>query len=183
MNFTRRFAFAAAVAAVTLTGAQAQAASASELAARGQASLNNLYSVSPRSRLFAHHALAVLVFPRIYKAGFVVGAQTGDGVLFVRGRPTAYYNISAASFGLQAGGQAFSSAMYFMNRRALGYLHSSSGWALGSTPNIVVVDVGAAATANTTNLTQDVYIFNYAAKGLMAGIDLHASKITEIHPN
>jgi lipid-binding SYLF domain-containing protein len=125
----------------------------------------------------------VLIFPHILKGGLVFGAQTGNGVLFVGGRPAGFYNISAASFGLQAGGQSFSSAIFFMNDRALDYLHRSDGWAIGTAPNIVIIDTGAAADANSTTMTQDVYIFPFAQKGLMAGIDIHASKITAIHPD
>jgi lipid-binding SYLF domain-containing protein len=110
----------------------------------------------------------------------VFGAETGDGVLFVGGRPDGYYNTSAASFGLQIGGQEFSMAMFFMNDRGLGYLHRSGGFALGTAPNIVVVDAGTAVVANSTTLTQDIYVFPFGQKGLMAGIDIHGSKITPI---
>ena len=185
MKFTRRSALAAAFAMASLMGPMAGAAHASarQLSLDGQRALDKLYSESPRARSLGRSARAILIFPSIIKGGFVFGAQTGNGVLLVRGRPTGYFNISAASFGLQAGGQAFSSAMFFMNERALAYLRKSGGFALGSAPNIVVVDQGAAADANSTTLTQDVYVFPFAQKGLMAGIDIHGSKITRIHPD
>lgn len=185
MNFTRRSALAAALAAASLFGPLAGAAhaSAAQLTLDGQRALDKLYAESPRARFLSRNARAVLIFPSIIKGGFVFGAQTGNGVLLMHGRPAGYYNISAASFGLQAGGQAFSSAMFFMNDRALAYLHRSGGFALGSAPNIVVVDRGAAADATTTTLTQDVYVFPFAQKGLMAGIDIHGSKITQFRPD
>ncbi|HEY7900120.1 MAG TPA: lipid-binding SYLF domain-containing protein [Caulobacteraceae bacterium] len=186
MNLNRRTALAAAIAAVSLAGASAPAQArpgAADLTSSGRQSLDMLYATEPKARFYARHALAVLVFPSIYKGGLMVGAQTGDGVLFMGGRPSGFFNASAVSFGLQAGGQKYSAAMFFMNRRALGYLHRSGGWAIGSTPNVVIVNTGAALEANTTNLTQDVYIVPFGQKGLMAGIDIHASKITEIHPN
>jgi lipid-binding SYLF domain-containing protein len=186
MSSTRRSTIAAGLAAAGLLAIQApavHAASADKLTFEGHAALDRLYATSPRSRLFANHALGVLIFPHIIKGGLVFGAQSGNGVLFVAGKVAGFYNISAASFGLQAGGQAFSSAIFFMNGRALSYLHRSGGWAIGTAPNIVVVDTGAAADANSTTMTQDVYIFPFAQKGLMAGIDIHASKITPIHPD
>ncbi len=36
----------------------------------------------PRTRELGTKALAILVLPRIYKAGLLVGGQTGDGALF-----------------------------------------------------------------------------------------------------
>ena len=66
------------------------------------------------------------MFPKIVKAGLVVGGQGGEGVLFVRGKPAGYYKIGAASFGLQAGGQSFSYALFLMNDKALAYLRKAT---------------------------------------------------------
>lgn len=167
---------------VLASGGVALAATAAELNANGAAALSKLYAAAPKAQSYSKKAHAVLVFPRIIKAGFMVGAQTGDGVLFVRGHPTGYYNISAASVGMQVGGQAFSYALFFMNDKALNYLRSSNGWAIGSGPSVVVVDKGKAMSNTTTTITQDVYAFPFGAKGLMAGLGLEGSKITPIHP-
>ena len=183
MNHSRRSMLAAGLAVLSLLAPlAAYADSAAQLAADGRRALAKLYATAPRSRLFARNAKAVLVFPTVIKGGFVVGAQTGNGVLLEHGRATAFYNISAASFGLQAGGQAFSYALFFMTDKALNYIHKSGGWAVGTGPNVVVVNQGAAAEGDTTTATQDVYAFPFAAKGLMAGIDIKGSKITRIHP-
>ena len=45
------------------------------------------------------------MFPKIIKAGLLIGGQAGDGALRVGGRTLGYYSIAAASFGLQAGAQ------------------------------------------------------------------------------
>jgi lipid-binding SYLF domain-containing protein len=185
MKTTRRSVFGATLALASVLGflaPAAHAASAQQLTLDGRRALEKLYATEPRSRLFARHARAILVFPSIIKGGFVIGASTGNGVLLKAGRPDSYYNISSASFGLQAGGQAFSYALFFMNEKSLAYLRKSDGWAIGTGPNIVVIDQGAAVVANSTTLTQDVYAFPFAAKGLMAGIDIHGSKVTHIHP-
>ena len=110
----------------------AVAATAAELNANGKAALERLYTQSDRARRYGRDARAILVFPRIVKAGFMIGGQGGEGVLLVRGTPTAYYKIGAASFGLQAGGQSFSYALFLMNDKALTYLRKSDGWAIGS---------------------------------------------------
>jgi len=111
-----------------------------------------------------------------------VGAQSGNGVLFERGVPTGYYNISAASYGLQAGVQSFSYALFFMDRSALTYLTKSDGWSVGSGPSVVVLDQGMAKSLTTTTLTQDVYAIPFGQKGLMAGVGIEGSKITRINP-
>ena len=108
----------------------------------------------------------------IVKAGFMVGAQSGNGVLFEGGLPTSYYNISAASYGLQAGVQSFSYALFFMTTSALSYLSKSHGGQLVRDPSVVVLDEGAAASMTSTTLSQDVYAIPFGQIGLMAGIGL-----------
>src|SRR5271156_6556482 len=123
----------------------ARASSARELEGDARHALQNLYAAQPRAARLAKRAKAILVFPNIIKGAFVFGAQTGNGVLLVNGRPAGYYNISAASFGLQAGGKAFSYALFFLTNSSVKYLNRSGGWAIGSGPSIVVVDKGLAA--------------------------------------
>src|SRR5262249_16231593 len=51
-------------------------------------------------------AKAVLIIPRMVKAGFIIGGEGGDGVLLVRDRThwsnPVFYSMGATSFGLQA---------------------------------------------------------------------------------
>ena len=174
------------ITAVTLlsvaTSGVADAASASSLTRDSNAALQNLLEQHPDIRTLVNRAKAILIFPNIVKAGFIIGAQSGDGVLFRGGVPARYYNISAASFGLQAGVQSFGYALFFMKESALAYLASSQGWSIGTDPNVVVLDKGAAASISSTTLTQDVYAVPFSQKGLMAGIGLEGAKITRIHP-
>ena len=160
----------------------AEAATASGLNASAAATLRRLYAHSPRARELGRRARGVLVFPRIYKAGFVFGAQGGEGVLYVGGRVDGYYSTGAASFGFQAGAQEFGYVLFFITRSALDYLRQSDGWSIGTGPSIVVLKEGAAMDADTTTLTQDVYAMAFNQKGLMATLSLEGSKITRIHP-
>jgi lipid-binding SYLF domain-containing protein len=183
MNSIRHWFFATSLALAGTFGPvaqQANAATAAELNANGHAALNRLYAQSARAVRYGRDAHAILVFPKIVKAGFLVGGQGGEGVLFVRGKPTAYYKISAVSYGLQAGGQSFSYALFLMNEKALTYLNKSDGWAIGSGPSVVVMDQGKAMSTTSTTLTKDVYAFPFGQKGLMAGMGLEGSKITRI---
>ena len=160
--------------------AAASAATAAELNANGQAALHQLYAQSTKAVRFGQTAHAILVFPKIVKAGLMIGGQGGEGVLFVRGQPAGYYKIHAISYGLQIGGQSFSYALFIMNDKAMAYLNKSDGWAIGSGPSVVVVDKGAAKSTTSTTVSQDVYAFPFGQKGLMAGLGLEGSKISRI---
>jgi len=179
----RAFATALALAMLLLVPTSPRpvaAASAKELNRESSAALVKLYEKSQPARLLRDHAKAVLVFPDMYKAGFLFGGQIGEGVLLRGGKPVAYYNSVAASYGLQAGAQRFGYALFFMNEKALEYLDKSEGFELGVGPSIVIVEAGMGKSMTSTTLTQDVYAFIFDQQGLMAGIGIQGSKITRI---
>jgi lipid-binding SYLF domain-containing protein len=179
----RRLATAVAFALLLLLPASPRpvgAASASELKREGSAALEKLYAKNRVARMLRDQAVAVLVFPDMYKAGFLFGGQIGEGVLLRGGKAVAYYNSVAASYGLQAGAQRFGYALFFMNGKALEYLDKSGGFELGVGPSIVVVDEGMGKSMTSTTLTQDVYAFIFDQQGLMAGLGIQGSKITRI---
>jgi lipid-binding SYLF domain-containing protein len=158
-------------------------ATQTEIRKAGTNALQELYKTMPLAKSLAPKAKAILIFPKIYKAGFVVGGQSGDGVsLTPSGFPLGYYNISAASYGLQIGAQGFSYALFLMSDEAVEYVKKTAGWEIGVGPSVVLVDEGIAKTLTTTTAKADVYSFVFEQKGLMAGIGLQGSKITRITP-
>ncbi len=170
-----------ALSAITLLAApRAFAASAQEINRDVDAALVKLYEKSPVAKELAGKAKGVLIFPSIVKGGFIVGGQYGEGALRKGGKTVGYYRSVAASYGLQAGVQSFGYALFLMTGSAIEYLDNSRGWELGVGPSIVVVDKGMAESMTTTTLKDDVYAFFFDQKGLMAGIGLQGSKITEI---
>jgi len=158
----------------------AVAASAAEINRDAENALKKLYAKSIKASALGEKAKAVLVFPSIIKGGFIVGGQYGEGVLLHKGKPVGYYNNVTASYGLQAGIQKYGYALFFMTDAALKYLDKSDGWELGTAPNIVIVDTGAAGGISTTSAQSDMFAFFFNQKGLMAGIGLQGTKITKI---
>jgi len=161
----------------------AMAGSAKEIAQNAHKALEALCKKNQSARLLRKEARAILVFPGIYKAGFIVGGAGGDGALFKDDKPIGYYRSVAASYGLQAGVQKYGYALFFMNDDALGYVDKSDGWEIGVGPSVVVVDAGVGKSLTTTTGRSDVYAFIFSQKGLMAGIGIQGSKITKIHPD
>ena len=177
-----RAALLSTVASFLLTvGAIAQAETKAALDMSSKEALNHLIATVPAARTLSEKAIAVLVFPSITKAGFMVGGQFGDGVLWQQGKPVAYYNNSGASFGLQAGAQTYGYAMFFMKESALKSLEKADGFEVGVGPSVVVVDQGMGASHTTTTLQDDIYAFIFGQKGLMAGVGIQGNKITKIN--
>ena len=158
----------------------AVAASAAEINRDVARTLDKLYADIPEARHLSTRAKGILVFPSIVKAGFLFGAQFGEGAMRRQGKTVGYYNTVAASYGLQAGVQTFGYILLFMTDSALQYLNKSDGFEIGVGPSIVVLDAGAARTLTTTTAQSDMYAFIFDQKGLMAGLGLQGSKISRI---
>ena len=96
---------------------------------------------TPRASDLRYNPTAILVFPDIVKAAFLVRVQGGDGgVLFdPSGEVPGYCNVTAVFHGLQAGAKSFSQATFPMTSAALQYLNSSDGWSVGVGAGVVVV--------------------------------------------
>ena len=168
---------------IGLSAESALAASAKEIDAQATQALTTLYKNTPGTKTLADKAKAVLIFPNIVKAGFLVGGQFGDGALRKRGKTVAYYRSLAASYGFQAGAQSFGYVLFFMDEESLRYLDQSDGWEVGSGPSLVVLDKGFAKSLSTTTLQKGVYAYIFDQKGLMGGMGIQGSKITRITPD
>lgn len=184
-SITRLLSFGSLVSSLLVVIAatpSSHAATAKEINRESRAALRQLCSTTPAARQLQNSATAVLVFPSIIKAGFLVGAQHGDGALISHDKVKGYYSTSAGSFGLQAGAQKFGYALFFMTNNDLAYLKKSKGWEIGTGPSVVIVDEGVAKSFTTTTMQKGIYAFAFGQKGLMAGLGLQGAKINKIHP-
>ena len=177
---------AAAACAVLLPAGPAVAAEAktpaTQLNSEANRALQQLYAKVPAAKTLGQKATAILVFPKVTKAGLGVGGQYGEGALLKGGKAVAYYSTAGASYGLQAGVQTYGYAMFFMNEAALAALDSTQGFEVGVGPSVVVMDEGKAKTTTTTTMKDDIYAFVFGQKGLMAGLGVQGNKITKITP-
>lgn len=160
--------------------APAAADSKADLERASRAALNKLVAKVPAARTLNEKAVAVLVFPSITKAGFVIGGQYGEGVLWRGGKAVGYYSTAGASYGLQAGAQKYGYAMFFMNENALTALTKAEGFEVGVGPSVVLVDEGMGKSVTTTTAQDDIYAFIFGQQGLMAGVGIQGNKITRL---
>ncbi len=158
----------------------AGAASADDLTSQSRAALQQLVAQNPAAAKCKSKAVAVLVFPDVVKAGFIFGAQGGQGILFIRGQPSGRYRTVAASYGLQAGVQKYGYALFLMNQKAVDWVNNTRGWEIGTGPSVVIVDKGMARSFTTDTLHSGIYAFTFDQQGLMAGLGLQGSKIMRI---
>ena len=173
--------FIVTIAAVSFTGASSAIAADKPLLTQdAEAALQSLYNTHPGAKSIGAQSAGILVFPKIVRAGFVVGGSGGEGVLFKKGKAHSYYSSGSASVGLQAGVQSFGYAVFFLTEKDLKDFQNSKGWDIGAAPTVVVIDAGAGKELNTTTAKKGVYAFVFNQEGLMAGMALQGQKITKI---
>jgi len=174
-----------AISAITLaisTSSVSLAASKATIDRDAKATLDKLYKNNPGAKALGDKSVGVLVFPSIVKGGFIIAGQFGDGALRRNGKSVAYYRSLAASYGFQAGAQAFGYVLFFMDGDSLRYLDNSAGFELGTGPSLVVLDSGFGKNFSTTTLQKGIYAFIFNQKGLMGGVGIQGTKITKINP-
>jgi lipid-binding SYLF domain-containing protein len=178
--------FGLAVAAISVAIAFSSvslAASKATIDRDAKATLDKLYKNNTGAKALGDKSVAVLVFPSIVKGGFIIAGQFGDGALRKNGKSVAYYRSLAASYGFQAGAQAFGYVLFFMDEDSLRYLDNSGGFELGTGPSLVVLDSGFGKNLSTTTLQKGIYAFIFDQKGLMGGVGIQGTKITKINPS
>jgi lipid-binding SYLF domain-containing protein len=181
MTLPKMFSLVTAVLLFSLASSGiALAATSSDLDADSEQALQTLYTTNPVAKSISQSAKAVLVFPNVVKAGLVFGGSYGEGELIEGGTVVDYYNTVTASWGLQAGAQSYSYAIFLMNSEAVAYLKESKGWEIGVGPTVVVVDEGAGKNLSTSSLQEDAYAFIFSQQGLMAGVSIEGTKVTRI---
>ena len=116
----------------------AAAASAPEIDAKANQTLQEFYRHSPAGQELTAKAAGVLIFPEVYKAGIGIGGEYGEGALRLGGKTIAYYNVAAASIGFQLGAQIKSEIILFMTQDALRTFRASDGWEAGVDGSVAI---------------------------------------------
>jgi SH3 domain-containing YSC84-like protein 1 len=129
-------------------------------------------------------AECVIILPSVKKAGFVVGASYGRGVMTCRGganfqgpwSPPTMMQSSGGSFGLQAGGQATDFVVLVMNDKGARALMKGKA-KLGADASIAAGPVGRNAEAST-NAAMSAEMLSYSrAQGVFAGVSLSGASL------
>jgi lipid-binding SYLF domain-containing protein len=156
------------------------AATANEIDASVNASLDRFVSEVKGAQEFLDAAKGVLVLPKVMQGGLVVGAEYGEGALRIGGKTVGYYNIASGSFGAQIGVQQKDIIIVFMSDKVLKKFRNSKNWRAGVDAKVTAVNVGADESLSTMKFKQPVVGFVFGQKGLMAGATIEGSKFTKL---
>ncbi|HEX8775293.1 MAG TPA: lipid-binding SYLF domain-containing protein [Pyrinomonadaceae bacterium] len=125
-------------------------------------------------------AEAIVVFPGVKKAAFIVGGSGGQGVVSRRANggwsEPAFLNIGGGSIGAQIGASSTDYVLLIMNQEGLKGLLEDK-FEMGGEASVAAGPVGRTAAA-TTNATLDAGILTYSrSKGAFAGVSLKGAVI------
>jgi lipid-binding SYLF domain-containing protein len=124
-------------------------------------------------------AHGILVIPGMLKAGYLLGARYGTGVLSIRNPDNSWSNpifvtLAGGSFGLQIGVQASDVILVFKTKRSLDGV-TRGKFTLGADVSVAAGPVGRHAEAATdTQLKAEIYSYS-KSRGLFAGIALEGA--------
>jgi len=178
-KYNRIFRLTALIAAMLFT-TSALADTAAEIDRDADAALEVFKEKVGGADIFLNQSAGYLVFPRVIKAGFVIGGETGEGALRIGGQTVDYYRTSAGSIGLQAGAQAKSMVIAFMTPESLEKFRNSSGWKAGVDGSVALIDMGGGKSIDTHNIKDPVVGFIFGSKGLMANLSFEGSKFSKL---
>lgn len=129
-------------------------------------------------------AEAVVVVPRVVKAGFVIGGRAGHGVAVFKDKAggwgeVRFVALGGASLGFQAGVQATDVVLVFKSRRGLDrMLDGKAKLTLGADASVAAGPLGREAEAATdAKLGAEIYSYS-RARGLFAGVALDGAALT-----
>lgn len=123
----------------------------------------------------------VLVCPRIFKAGFIIGGQGGGCIMAGRTQNgwsnPAFYGLGSGSIGFQIGVQDAQIIFIVLTEKGLQALLDSQ-FKIGADASVAVATLGAGVSGSTTAaLNADIVAFA-ATRGLFAGVSIDGSLIS-----
>lgn len=126
-------------------------------------------------------AAGVAIFPSVYKVGFFVGAEGGNGLLIAKNKNgdwgyPAFYTLASGSWGLQFGGQKSGVILIIRSPAAVAALMKHQG-KFSADAGIAAGTVGTGIEGSvTSNLGADIIAYS-DSKGLFGGVSLEGSAI------
>jgi lipid-binding SYLF domain-containing protein len=143
--------------------------------------LNDIMSIPERGipEAMLKNAYGVAVFPGLLKAGFIVGARYGEGVLVVKKdngdwSSPLFVSLGGASVGWQIGAQSTDVILVFKSRKSVDAI-ANGKFTLGADASVVAGPVGRQAEA-ATDIVLTAEILSYSrSRGLFAGLALEGA--------
>ena len=183
MKITVKYLSILTIALAFAQSAELNAKSMNEIDAAIETSLTRFTTEIQGGESFLEGARGVLVIPRMWKAGVVLGFEFGEGALIVDDVKVQYYKALTTSLGIQLGVGSKDLIILFFDDTAMDNFIYSSGWEVGVDGAVALFSIGAAGAADTNTFKDPIVGFVFGQKGLIAGVSMEGTKFTKIWPD
>ena len=129
-------------------------------------------------------AKGIAIFPKVLKAGFIFGAEEGQGIVLLKSENGGWFGpsfvgIAGASAGLQIGAEEIGLLLVINNDNGLSAFTGGNSFKLGADLAVAAGPVGRQVGA-ATNAPLKASIYSYSmAKGIFAGISVSGAVINQ----
>ena len=117
-------------------------------------------------------SVAQVVFPKIVKAGFILGGNYGEGYLVRDGEVVARIDLAGGTFGLQAGAQSYAQVTYILSEERYRDLLSENRLSLSGSVSLAVSEQIQNAVMTSDAITGDLYTVQFNETGTLLGASL-----------
>jgi len=122
--------------------------------------------------VFFNDAKGYVIFPNVGKGAFIIGAASGNGVVYENGVVVGMADLKKVDIGLQAGGQAITEVIFFETEKALTSFKEGN-FQFTAEASAVAVKSGIARNASYAD---GVLVFALPKAGLMAEASVGGQK-------
>ena len=183
MKITAKFFSLLTLCLTLILSTELSAKSMNEIDAAIESSLTRFTEEIQGGNAYLQGARGVLVIPRMWKAGVLIGFEFGEGALIVDGVKVQYYKALTTSLGIQVGVGSKDLIILFFDDTAMDNFLYSSGWEVGVDGAVALFTIGAAGSADTITFKDPIVGFVFGQKGLLAGVSIEGTKFTKIWPD
>ena len=183
MKITPKFFSLLTLILTLILSAGLSAKSTKEIDAAIESSLNRFTEEIQGAESYLEGARGILVIPRMWKAGVLLGFEFGEGALIVDGIKIQYYKALTTSVGLQIGVGSKDLVVLFFDDTAMDNFLYSSGWEVGVDGAVALFSRGAAGAVDSITFKDPIVGFVFGQKGLIAGVSMEGTKFTKIWPD
>ena len=117
-------------------------------------------------------SVAQVVFPKIIKAGLLVGGTYGEGYLVRDGITLSQVRLAGGNAGINAGAQSYSQVVYILDEETLADFRRGGKISLHGTLNYARRGESVTNTFGKISPTQPLYTTIFNQSGYLAGLSL-----------
>jgi len=110
--------------------------------------------------------------PEILKAGFLIGANYGEGFLIRDGKVVAFFDLAGGNLGLQTGGHTYSQVTYILSEKLYQDLVRNNRINLNGAISVTVNGLIKSSMLTSDTLKGDLYTVHFNETGTVLGASI-----------